>query len=283
MRVAPGVTPGIDLSSLSLHAVRETALGAVVDLRAGNVERAAVALDRVLDHQYVEAGRPWSGTFKVVAEEAAPPGDGAVEWYHYDPNWRQFVGCTLAFVVAEHGGGLPGALATRIEDAIGRCVAGEPPSRIPDWYTNPALMHAWLEAWVGARKGDQALVAAGEARLGRVTARFDRAGDVDEYNSPTYDGVDLFALALWSRFPPTPRFEAEGARLGAAIGARISALYHPRLRAICGPISARTGSYSIGTCRLRGCCSASRRRCSTSKPCTCTTSTSWNCSTRWVM
>ena len=47
--------------------------------------------------QYDDDGVPWAGTFRVCAEEVAPPSDGAVEWLHYDPNWRQFSGCVLAF------------------------------------------------------------------------------------------------------------------------------------------------------------------------------------------
>ncbi len=65
--------------------------------------------------------------------------------------------------------------------------------------------------------------------------RFERFGDVDEYNSPTYDGIDLFAFALWTAHPPTPTYERSGAAVLAHLGARISTLYHPRLGAMCGP------------------------------------------------
>jgi len=205
----------------ALHSVRETALGAFLDLERGNVDRATNAIGAVLQNQYVDEGLPWSGTFRVCAEEPAPPATGAQEWYHYDPNWRQFLGCILAFTLARHGDALPDELAHGMRAAIERCVSGEPATRIADWYTNPNLMHAWLSA--------------DEARLERIMARFARLGDVDEYNSPTYDGVDLFATALWCTHAPTEAFATAGAELTQHLAARLSTLFHPGLGAICGP------------------------------------------------
>src|SRR5437763_15646184 len=73
VRVPSGAEPGVDLTAWQLHSVRETALGALVDLRDDRADRASVAIGRVLECQYLEDGLPWSGTFKVCAEEADPP------------------------------------------------------------------------------------------------------------------------------------------------------------------------------------------------------------------
>ena len=113
-RMAPGVTPGVDLSSLGLHSIRESALGAYADLGRGSVERAVAALRAVLAHQYVAPGRPWDGTFRVTAEQADPPGDDAVEWLHYDPNWRQFLGMILLVTLLDHGRHLPPDVAAGV-------------------------------------------------------------------------------------------------------------------------------------------------------------------------
>jgi hypothetical protein len=204
-----------------LHSVRESALGAFFDLERGNVDRATAALRAVLQNQYLDAGVAWSGTFRVCAEEHPPPLTGAQEWYHYDPNWRQFLGCILAFTLLRHGDALPDDVTAGMRAAITRCIDGEPAARIPEWYTNPNLMHAWLSA--------------DEMRLERIMARFARYGDVDEYNSPTYDGIDLFATALWVTRPPTPAFAAAGTTLTEHVGTRLSTLFHPELGAICGP------------------------------------------------
>jgi hypothetical protein len=234
-RFAPGVVPGVDLSSLNLHSVRESALGAFLDLEDGNVERAVVELRHVLELQYPASEWPWSGTFPVTAEQHDPPGADAVEWVHYDPNWRQFLGCILALTDIHHRSSLPADVAAAIDGALRRCVDGEPDDRIAPWYTNPNLMHAWLLGHVGATSGDAALIAAGELRVGRIVERFERHGDIDEYNSPTYDGIDLFALALWVMHPPTSTWQRSGLAMVERVGRRIGTLYHPRFGTTCGP------------------------------------------------
>jgi hypothetical protein len=234
-RYAPGVTPGVDITSLNLHSVRETANGAFLDLGDGDVERAAMALRNVLALQYPLSDRPWSGTFPVSAEQPEPPEDGAVEWVHYDPNWRQFLGVTLALCSIVHTSVLPPDVTEGIDGALRRCVAGEPDGRIPRWYTNPNLMHAWLQGHVAAASGDALLRAAAHARLSVAMERLLRYGDVDEYNSPTYDGVDMLAIGLWAMHPPTPGFADAAATMLPRIGERISTLYHPRFGAACGP------------------------------------------------
>ena len=112
-RFAPGVVPGVDIAPFDLHSVRETALGAFLDLEDGNVDRAITAIGNVLALQYPDSDRPWSGTFPVTAEQHDPPDTGAVEWVHYDPNWRQFLGCILAMCAIDHGAVIPGPTRRR--------------------------------------------------------------------------------------------------------------------------------------------------------------------------
>ncbi len=239
-RHAPGVAPGTDISSLNLHAVRETANGAFLDLQDGNVERAVTALRNVLMLQYPLLERPWSGTFPTSAEQPEPP-DDAIEWVHYDPNWRQFLGVTLALCVIVHGPSLPSDVTAGIATALERCIAGEPDDRIPSWYTNPNLMHAWLQGHVASITGDVKLRAAAHTRLALPMERLLRYGDLDEYNSPTYDGIDLLAIGLWAKHPPTTGFADAASTMLPAIGARISKLYHRRFGTSCGPYTRAYG------------------------------------------
>ena len=227
VRLPPGVAPGVDLSELELHSVRETALAAFFDLDGGRVERAAAALREVLALQHELSEWPWSGAFPTTAEQPQPPGTDAIEWVHYDPNWRQFLGCILLLTRLVHGDDLPGDVASGIDRAVDRCVFGEPLGRIAPAYTNPNLMHAWLRGFVEPE--------AGIAHATLIAERVRRLGDVDEYNSPTYDGIDLFALALWVQHPPAPEYVPLGEELLDRLCARISALYHPGLAAVCGP------------------------------------------------
>ena len=234
-RFAPGAAPDMDLAALGLHSVRETASGAFLDLVDGHVDRAVIALRNVLALQYPLSEHPWSGTFPVAAEQPDPPAEGAVEWVHYDPNWRQFLGCILALCAIEHADVLPGDVVAGIASAVERCLAGEPAGRIPRWYTNPNLLHAWLEGHVAAATGDDVLRGRSIDRAAISMERTLRYGDVDEYNSPTYDGIDLFALGLWATHPPNDALADAAATMLPPIGTRISELYHPAFGAACGP------------------------------------------------
>jgi hypothetical protein len=240
-RMAAGVTPGVDLTSLGLHSIRESALGAYADLGRGNHDRAIPTLRAVLRHQYLAPGRPWDGTFRVTAEQADPPGDDAVEWLHYDPNWRQFLGSILQVVLLEHRGALPPDLEDAMVTAVRRCALGEPEQRIPEWYTNPNLLHAWLAAHAGRRDADPGLVDRGVRRARRTMERLEASGDVDEYNSPTYDGIDLIAAGLWIVHPPTPEFAGWGRDLLDRLCARLSVLVDPEMGTVCGPYSRAYG------------------------------------------
>lgn len=251
-RYAPGVAPGVDLSALNLHAVRETANGAFLDLQDGNVERAAAALRSVLALQYPLSDRPWSGTFPTSAEQPEPPGDQAVEWVHYDPNWRQFLGVTLALCQIVHGESLPADVTAGITDALRKCVAGEPDDRIPRWYTNPYLMHAWLQGHLAAITGDDELRAAAHLRLAVPMERLLRYGDLDEYNSPTYDGIDLLALGLWAMHPPTEGFADAASTMLPQVGERIATLYHQRFGTSCGPYIRAYGLVPTGYVSMSG-------------------------------
>jgi hypothetical protein len=79
------------------------------------------------------------------------------------------------------------------------------------------------------------LIETGLARAESILQRFLSFGDFDEYNSPTYDGIDLFAISLWIAYPPTPRFQEAGTQMLNKLTARISSLFHSGLRNVCGP------------------------------------------------
>lgn len=234
-RLAPGVTPGHDLSQLGLHAVRESALGAYADLVSGHAARANDTLRAVLALQYRNQDQPWSGTFPVVAEQPRRLDADAKEWQDYDPNWRQFLGVILSLIYRHYSAQLDGNVAHDLRDAVRHCVDGEPRDRIPPWYTNPQLLHAWLQHDVASRDGDVELANEAARRRDAVLDRFRLVGDVDEYNSPTYDGIDLFALCLWIEETDDPAFQAAGEEMLRAMVGRVSQLRHPRLGTVCGP------------------------------------------------
>lgn len=209
--------------------------------------RAEQTLSALCDLQYDEPGTVWHGTFARFLEAPAPL-PGAVEWVDYDPNWRQFLGTTFSLVLRAWGDTIDPTLADRLRAAIALSIAGEPPDRVPVWYSNIALMRAWLEA----EHGDAPTSDRAESYAAAVVAHFDEHGAFDEYNSPTYYGVDLWALALWRDHSSSPTLRAAGARLEATLWRDLARWYHAGLGNLCGPFSRAYGMDMGGYAAMLG-------------------------------
>jgi hypothetical protein len=210
------------------HMVRETAwyaLGLLQRDGERDQARAERALRTVLANQFDLPDAPFDGTFRRAPEEPDPP-DEPVMWAHYDPNWRQFIGTTFAVIVDRYANVLPDPLTDDLRASIERCVAGEPDDRVAPTYANIALMKAWLDNWAGR-------VESAEAFAREIHGHFDAHGCFLEYNSPTYYGIDLWALALWrSTDGPLHR---HGADMEQRLWRDIARFYHAGLRNLCGP------------------------------------------------
>ena len=210
------------------------ALGLLVRDGPDDRARAEATLEALLAHQIDQPGTDWHGTFDRFAEWPRPSGD-AVEFEDYDPNWRQFLGCTFALILDEAEDRLEPALAARLERSVLLAVAGEPPGRVKASYSNIALMRAWLDVWAGVRSNDVQRAAAGEGLAGKVVGRFAKTGTFDEYQSPTYYGVDLFALGLWRERSRSALMREAGQHLEWALWRDLAELHHPGLANLCGP------------------------------------------------
>ena len=233
---AGGLSP--NLPARTLHLVPNTAWVAYALLgedsssdRAGGV----AAIEALLALQYDDPGKKFHGTFAQFLETPYPP-DDAQMWTQYDPNWRQFVGTAFAVTLEDFGDDLPVELAARMEASIRLACDGEAAeSRLSATYANPALMCAWLDAWLGRRTGDANLVQRGEDFARAVVAEHDGCGAFEEFNSPTYYGIDLYALRLWVMWAPTDYFAEQGRRLETALWRHVVSMYHAGLRNFCGP------------------------------------------------
>ena len=230
----PGSLDDEGVPGRSLHQVPQSAWFALDLAHRGDHERAAAVVDALLGLQYDAPGTPWHGTFARFAE-APEPGQDAVEWEDYDPNWRQFVGIALRLLLTRHPEAVDGPLRARVEDAIELAARGEQASeRLNWWYTNIALQHAWLLVEGGH-------VEAGEELAERVVDGWREHHSFQEFNSPTYDGVDLWALALWRGHSGSERLRAWGAELEAGLWATVASRYHAGLRNVAGPYSRAYG------------------------------------------
>jgi len=230
------------------HDVRGTswyALGLLLRGDTGDRERAVDALRAVLDQQYDEPGAPYHGTFRRFPEEPHPGSSESgrpVRWRGYDPNWRQFIGTTLAIILEEYSAELPGDLIARIDAAIRLAVVGEiEEDRLSPRYTNIALMRAPLDIWAGTRYGRGDWFALGQKWIEEIHTLFSAHQAFEEYNSPTYYGPDLFALGFWRRYTPSDRARAYGSEMETALWRDIARYYHAGLRNMCGPYSRAYG------------------------------------------
>jgi hypothetical protein len=219
----------------SIHLVPQSAwyaAGLLFRDGPGDVDRASETIEAILATQYRDwRAAEWHGTFARFFEAPLPPVSGAVMWLDYDPNWRQFIGTTFQLLLQD--GLVPAALEERVREAVALAVSSEPPDRVAPWYSNIALMRAWLEVEHG-RPGAEEYAA-------EIVRLFDEHGAFEEYNSATYYGIDLYALALWRDRSSSPLLREAGARIEEAVWRDVARWYHPGMRNLCGPWSRSYG------------------------------------------
>ena len=227
------------------HVVRDTiwyAVGLMLRDQAGDRERSLQAIAAVLKQQLDDPAQPYNGTFYRSAEEPHPPARYAQLFVQYDPNWREFVGTTLAILLEEYSDRLPEPLRKQMESAIERAVSSEiAEARLRPDYSNIALMHGFLWSWAGKRLQRPEWIRGGRQFSEEVYRLFNQHGNFEEYNSPTYYGVDLYALSLWRNYGPEPWFVKSGSDMEARLWTDIAAYYHAGLKNVSGPFDRSYG------------------------------------------
>jgi len=221
-----------------VYLVRESswyALALLLRDRAGDRLRAAELLDAVLKQQYETPEERWYGTFRRSPEEPHPGAPTGL-FRGYDPNWREFVGTTFAVILIEYPDRISPQLSARMFAAIDRAVDGEiRDGRLLPSYSNIALMHGFLWSFAAEhdRRSDWKTGAAQWTES--VYRMFQQNKAFDEYNSPTYYGVDLYGLALWRSYGSTARLRAMGSGMEKQLWKDIADFYQPQLHNLSGP------------------------------------------------
>jgi hypothetical protein len=142
---------------------------------------------------------------------------------------------TTAVALIEYEHLLPADLVRKVNAAFVRAVEGSLARGLRPGYTNIALMHAFMLCYAGERLARPAWVSAGESMAREVYRLFKLHDTFEEYNSPTYYGVDLYALALWRAYGPLPILRTLGAEMEALLWTDIARYYHAGLRNLAGP------------------------------------------------
>ncbi len=232
-------------SDSAQHMVRESlwyALGLVLEsLQSGErddrITRVEKIVCNVLACQYDTPGDIWHGTFKRAPQEADPPNDAMI-WQHYDPNWRQFIGTILVLLLRLEGDLALTKQVPAIKAALIKCIEGEPINRVPPSYTNIALMKAWLEIEAGDLV-DANTRTRGLAYAHEIKRMFGKQNAFAEYNSPTYYGINFFALGLWQNF--SQDLAEMGREINTHLWADVARFYHAGMKNLCGPWSRSYG------------------------------------------
>ena len=237
------------------HSVRGSAwyaFGLLMRNEPGDDERAARVIETVLRWQFDAPDRQFHGTFYRAPEEPYPPVDDTI-WRDYDPNWREFIVTTLAPILIEYSSRLPDALIRQIDVAIPRTVDGALARGLSAAYTNIALMYAFMLCFAGQRYGRSAWVQEGERMGHQVYAAFKQHDAFAEFNSPTYYGVDLYALALWRSYPAlSPLLAQWGSEMEASLWRDTARFYHAGLKNLAGPYDRSYGMDLRRYCALVG-------------------------------
>jgi hypothetical protein len=218
------------------YAVRDSvwyAAGLFMRQPSGDVDRALRIIETILTYQFNEPNTVYHGTFYRYPDEAHPP-ENAVIWKDYDPNWREFICTVFIIFLLEFESLLPEDLQVKMRESIRLAAEGTYERKVAAEYTNIALMSAFLLDYAGMSFNfvvwrDTAL------ELAQATyALFQRNKTYNEYNSPTYYGIDFYALALWRQYGFSDVYRSMGAAMEADLWRDTAQFYHAPLRNLCG-------------------------------------------------
>ncbi|KAM0328737.1 hypothetical protein ACHAQA_005150 [Verticillium albo-atrum] len=179
--------------------------------RQGNdVANAKAAIQNILRNQLTDDfDSAWYGTWKLSPDEPIPTADSPLYppkiYGSYDPNWREFIGTQLVQIVEEFSDVIGKDLVSKIEDALEIAAVGSmrrngsfpEGDNLVTGYSNPGIMRAWYVGWIGARRSNETFIKFADKQANLILELFESEGTnvLSEYNSPTYYGIDLFALA----------------------------------------------------------------------------------------
>ncbi len=210
------------------------ATGLLMRQERGDVARAQTIIKTIMNYQFDEPSAVYHGTFFRYPSEPHPP-ENAVIWRDYDPNWREFIGTVFIVLLKDFGDLLPDALQNDMRHAIRLAAEGAFARKVAAEYTNISLMSAFLLDYAGELYGNAVWRDYADGLAREIHALFERYRTFNEYNSPTYYGVDLYALGLWRKYGSRPVYRELGSAMEAAIWRDLAQFYHAGMRNMCGP------------------------------------------------
>lgn len=199
-------------------------------LRQGDpdsVAQAAEFVAAVIDAQETAPEHPHRGNWPMNQVDAEVT----------DLNAIQFVLKSLVPLLAQHGHQLPPDLQARCRASLRLALEEEERLDVAPTYTNIHLM-ALLALVVGGEwLGDEHFIRLGRERWAHWVRFTVQSGAPNEYNSPTYGGIDLFSLAPLYDLVRDPAIRLQSRLLYERVWLHAALHLHRPTRQIAGPHS----------------------------------------------
>ncbi|TVY07062.1 hypothetical protein [Paenibacillus cremeus] len=161
-------------------------------------------------------------------------------WTTYDPNWREFIACDFAAVLAYFEELLPAELVRRMEASMVLAVRGSIDRRRSDaipMNTNIELMHIFICDFYGHRLNNPAWIEHAHEEAQRFYESFVEFKSFAEFNSTTYYSVDLMALGLWRACGKSESIRAIGREVELGLWENIALFYNAEMANLSGPFT----------------------------------------------
>ncbi len=192
--------------------------------KTNDTENALAIIRWILRYQHVDETSKNYGIWRTsVADD------------RLDQNWREFIGCDLIIIYHYYKDRIPADLLADIEKGLVHAARGAMKRNVGADYTNISIMSAFLMDFVGTEFKQPALQTAGIKKAKDVVALYNRHETFSEYNSPTYYGVTLIAVALWRELASSPEIKAMGRTLERSFWKEIATFYNPNLKNMVAP------------------------------------------------
>jgi len=192
--------------------------------KAGDKENAVEILTWILKNQHRDENTRIYGIWKTNIDDDK-----------FDQNWREFIGCDLIIIRKKYSHLLPKEILEEMEVGLVHAARGALKRNVGADYTNISIMSAFLMNYVGTEFNREELKTAGLKKAYDVFNLYQSHKTFSEYNSPTYYGVTLVAIALWRELALSPEIKQMGQTLEAAFWHEITSVYNPNLKNMVGP------------------------------------------------
>ncbi len=192
--------------------------------KAGDKENAAEILTWILKNQHRDENTKIYGIWKTNIDDDK-----------FDQNWREFIGCDLIIIREKYSHLLPKDILKEMEVGLVHAARGALKRNVGADYTNISIMSAFLMDYVGTEFKIEELKTAGLKKAHDVFNLYQSHKTFSEYNSPTYYGVTLVAIALWRELALSPEIKQMGQTLEKEFWHEATTFYNANLKNMPGP------------------------------------------------